>query len=132
MGGVDLTVCSQFSWNLVSIQHENNSSKAYVVTALFVGLNIFKKPTTFVLPWRTKCFFSERNLNSSTKMGNMSSTESSLSRPSNDKTLAILEVAENLYFDPSTGKIVTSRPTDEELYFDPATGKLRTSKPPSI
>ena len=42
MGGVDLTVCSQLSWNRVSIQHENNSSKAYVVTALFVGLNIFK------------------------------------------------------------------------------------------
>ena len=42
MGGVDLTVCSQFSWNRVSIQHEKNSSKAYVVTALFVGLNIFK------------------------------------------------------------------------------------------
>ena len=50
MGGVDLTVCSQFSWNRVSIQHENNSSKAYVVTALFVGLNIFKRPATFVLP----------------------------------------------------------------------------------
>ena len=30
------------AWNRVSIQHENNSSKAYVVTALFVGLNIFK------------------------------------------------------------------------------------------
>ena len=59
------------------------------------------------------------------KMGNISSTESSLSRPSSDKP-------ENLYFDPSTGKIVTSRPTDEELYFDPATGKLSTSKPPTI
>jgi len=64
-------------------------------------------------------------------MGNMSSTESSLSSPSNDKPMA--PMAENLYFDPSTGKIVTSRPTDHEnLYFDPATGKLSTSKPPTI
>ena len=50
MGGADLTVCSQFSWNRVNIQHENNYSNVYVVTALFVGLNIFKKPATFVLP----------------------------------------------------------------------------------
>ena len=83
---------------------------------------------------RDKLFFFGKEFEhiNKNKMGNMSSTESSLSRPSNDKTLAILEVAENLYFDPSTGKIVTSRPPDEELYFDPATGKLSTSKPPTI
>ena len=42
MGGVDLTLCSQFSWNRLHIQHENNSSNAYVVTSLFVGLNVFE------------------------------------------------------------------------------------------
>ena len=50
MGGVDLTFCSQFSWNRLHIQHENNSSNAYVVTALFVVLNVFEsQPLSFYL-----------------------------------------------------------------------------------
>ena len=51
MGGVDLTFCSQFSWNRrLHIQHENNSSNAYVVTVLFVGLNVFEsQPLSFYL-----------------------------------------------------------------------------------
>ena len=50
MGGVDLTFCSQFSWNRLHTQHENNSSNAYVVTALFVGLNVFEsQPLSFYL-----------------------------------------------------------------------------------
>ena len=50
MGGVDLTFCSQFSWNRLHIQHENNSSNSYVVTALFVVLNVFEsQPLSFYL-----------------------------------------------------------------------------------